>query len=582
MAHALAVEPADYTLRLEANLAELDKLEALAEDYQKALAYYRSNRLVLLAMRAWQRGNASRTARLALEATKADEENAKAYHMLAQALHRMGFKYKALVTFQRAFELDPNDPDLLVDLGLFAWSQKLGEEALKMFRLYIAACPDSPIGYNNLGSILGELGRQPEAIDVLRAAIMKMPRESILWHSLATVLAEDGRIDESLVFYREALDIDRAASYEHNLGYAYLHLGMLNEALECYDHALTELRDPRDRVEANYSRSISLIGLGRLEEGFAEYEVRNEPMSRSHVPHVIPAKPWQGEPLEGKRLVVIAEQGLGDEIMFANTLPDLEAAVGQEGKLFIAVDNRLIPLFARSFPEAEIGYTEDRVHYDVDGNTVFRFVPFAEKAGNLDYYTLMGSVPRFLRRHIEDFPHWAYLKPDPVRVAEFRRLLEGPKMTVGLCWRSMKLDLKRAKYYSTLEQWGPILKVPGVRFVNLQYGDCAEEIRRAEDLHGVKIEVVDGLDLKNDIDGLAALSAALDLVISAPTASAATAASVGAEVWFLSANRTWPQLGTDEYPWYRKTAAFHPERFGDWNEVIPRLAGELFARSASR
>ena len=75
-------------------------------------------------------------------------------------------------------------------------------------------------------------------------------------------------------------------------------------------------------------------------------------------------------------------------------------------------------------------------------------------------------------------------------------------------------------------------------------------------MHGVKIHVIDGLDLKNDIDGAAALSAALDLVISAPTAAAAIAASVGTEVWFLTAGRTWPQLGTDEFPWYRATRVF--------------------------
>ena len=96
--------------------------------------------------------------------------------------------------------------------------------------------------------------------------------------------------------------------------------------------------------------------------------------------------------------------------------------------------------------------------------------------------------------------------------------------------------------------------------------------------HGVDIKVIDGLDLKNDIDGAAALSAALDLVVSAPTAAAATAASVGTEVWFLTAGRTWPQLGTDEYPWYRKTNVFSPAKFGDWNELIPRVGEALAAR----
>ncbi len=141
----------------------------------------------------------------------------------------------------------------------------------------------------------------------------------------------------------------------------------------------------------------------------------------------------------------------------------------------------------------------------------------------------------------------------------------------------MMLGAKRAKYFSALDVWGPILKTPGVTFVNLQYGDCADEIARAEAMHGVKIHRLEGLDLKNDIDGTAALSAALDLVISAPTAAAAIAGSVGAEVWFTTAGRTWPQLGTSEYPWYRKTTVFSPAKFGDWNDLIPRV-GEALAR----
>ena len=98
--------------------------------------------------------------------------------------------------------------------------------------------------------------------------------------------------------------------------------------------------------------------------------------------------------------------------------------------------------------------------------------------------------------------------------------------------------------------------------------------------YGVTIHQIEGLDLQDDIDGAAALSAALDLVLSAPTAAAATAASVGAEVWFLTAGRTWPQLGTDEYPWYARHRVLSPEKFGDWAALMPqgqRQAGGIRA-----
>ncbi len=148
----------------------------------------------------------------------------------------------------------------------------------------------------------------------------------------------------------------------------------------------------------------------------------------------------------------------------------------------------------------------------------------------------------------------------------------------------MMLGAKRAKYFSPIDHWGPVLQTPGVTFINLQYGDCAAEIARAEEKFGIKIHQMEGLDLKDDIDGAAALCAALDLVLSAPTAAAATAASVGTKVWFLTAGRTWPQLGTPEYPWYADTRVLSPEKFGDWNTLMPDVADELevFASNAVR
>ena len=128
------------------------------------------------------------------------------------------------------FELDPEDPELLINLGLTAWNLKLTEGAAKMFRLYIAACPDSPLGYNNLGSVQSDMGKPDVAIETLRAALYRMPDQAILWNSLATVLAEEGRAEESLVFYEEAARLEpKFARAYHNLGFAYQHLSRLRQ-----------------------------------------------------------------------------------------------------------------------------------------------------------------------------------------------------------------------------------------------------------------------------------------------------------------------------------------------------------------
>ncbi len=544
-----------------------------------------SNAILRRAIKAWRGGDIARTGRLALEATTEDDTNAQAYHVLAMALERMGHLHKALVTYERAYELDPDDPDLLINLGLTAWSLKMTDAATELFRRFIAVRPDSPLGYNNLGTILCELGDPRAAIETLRAAIKRMPREPVLWNSLATVLAETGRADESIIFYQEAIGLaPKFARPWHNLGFAFSHLGHLEEALDAYDNALERAVDPNEIMESTHSRSVCLMGMGRLEEGFREYEIRHSPRFRSYVHHMLTAPMWKGEALAGKRLLVVGEQGLGDELMFANILPDLVDALGPDGRLQIVVDPRLVSLFQRSFPNAEVGSYDDRKLIGPEETREVRFIPWAIKDGEPDFFAPMGTPLQFFRKRIEDFPARPIIVPDAARVEDFRarltRLGRGP--FVGICWRSMMRDTKRQKYFSALEDWGPIFATPGATFVNVQYGDCTADIVRAEDMFGRHIVRFGDLDLKNDIEGAAALSAALDLVISAPTAAAAIAASVGTEVWFVTAGRTWPQLGTDRFPWYAKTRVLSPQKFGDWSELMPRVGAELAAFAHSR
>ena len=583
MGQALLQPTLDTLAGVDARHQALDKLEELFNAVIREKARHRSNIALKRAVRHWRKGDLVRAGQWALKATEADSENPKAFHVLAMALERMGHLHKALVTYERAFELDPEDPELLINLGLTAWNLKLTDGAAKMFQHYIALCPESPLGYNNLGSCLADMGHIEQAIETLRAAIYRMPEQAILWNSLATVLAEEGRVDESIIFYEESARLEpNFARAFHNLGYAYQHLSQRDKALVCYDRAMELVVDPSERIETLHSRSICLIGLGKLDEAWREYEIRNNPRFRAYFHHMIDAPLWEGEDLTGKKLLLVGEQGLGDEIMFSDILPDAQAAVGEEGKLQICVDPRLIPLYQRSFPKAEVGAYDDRTLIDKDGNKALRLVPFASKDNKPDYWARMGTGLQYWRDSLDKFPHKAFLVPDPVRVADFKKRLEAlPGKKVGLCWRSMMLSAKRYKYFSPIDSWGDILKTPGVSFVSVQYGDSAADIARAQEKFGVTIHQMEGLDLKDDLDGLAALCAALDLVLSAPTAAAHTASSVGAKVWYLSAGIGWPQLGTAEYPWYPNTRVFWPEKFGDWDAVLPSFASELAAYAAS-
>ena len=128
---------------------------------------------------------------------------------------------------------------------------------------------------------------------------------------------------------------------------------------------------------------------------------------------------------------------------------------------------------------------------------------------------------------------------------------------------------------SIKEQWAPVLTTPGVSFVNLQYGDCAEELALARDELGVELWTPPGIDLKQDLDDLAALTCALDLVLGFANATSNIAAACGANVWMIGGPSVWTQMGAGRYPWYPQVRAFNPAGFDDWNPVMDEIASSL-------
>ena len=558
----------------DALIARLEKNATVARDAPKRVDVRTA---LMKALKAYKRADYKAAVLRALEATRLDPKAAQAYHTLALALEGLGDLHKALLMYERAMQLDPKDPEVYLNLGLVAWKLRMLEGAEKFFRVYVAMNAESHLGYNNLGGVLRDQARFDDAIEILRGAIHRFPDKAELWNTLGTVAMEQGSIAEAQIFYQEALRLDpRFARTYHNIAYALSHTGEFEDAARYYDKALKLMGEHPDAVEAHHGRALSLLGLGKLEEGFAAWEVRHDPRFRASMLYAVKAPRWQGEPLDGKRLLVMGEQSLGDELLFSNVLPDLIRGVGPDGKLLVSVDSRLVPLFQRSFPEAEVGSYDDKRHNGKD----VRCVPWLAEQAPVDYFTTCGSTLRFLRTDIASFPIGApHLKPEPSRVAFWRKRLEalGPGPYVGVSWRSLVTTGPRVKHFSPLDEWAPVLKTEHVRFINLQYDDCAADLERARTRFGVDIHDFTDLDLKHAQDDNAALCRALDLVVSAPTAAGALAGAVGTEVWLLTAGKVWPALGTDRFPWFVKSRVLSPKRYADWPELMTRLARELEA-----
>jgi hypothetical protein len=262
---------------------------------------------------------------------------------------------------------------------------------------------------------------------------------------------------------------------------------------------------------------------------------------------------------------VYAEQGVGDEIMFASCLPDvLEGA----GGCIVECDRRLVPLFARSFPKAKV---VERVEV-AEGELPEELMT--------DVKVAMGSLPLFFRTDISRFPQQErYLVADAGKVQQWRERYRerGEGKKIGISWRGGSKPGTRLARSIGLEKWRDIFGVSGVEFINLQYGDCAAEIKEAEEKLGVRIYDWADADPLRDLDGAAAQIAALDLVISVDNTTVHMAAALGVPVWvMLPVGCDWRWIrGYDDTPWYKTVRLYRQERAGEWEEVLERVVSDL-------
>jgi hypothetical protein len=209
-----------------------------------------------------------------------------------------------------------------------------------------------------------------------------------------------------------------------------------------------------------------------------------------------------------------------------------------------------------------------------------RYVPeLIDQLDSIDLWTPIASLLREFRPTAESFPDRpSFLTADPGRVAYWRKMLEeqapaGPK--VGLLWKSAINRDARHRFFSPFDEWAPVLKTPGVSFVNLQYGDCSEEIALAERQLGVTIWNPPGIDLKQDLDDVAALCSAMDLIVGFSNATLNIGAACGAPTWLVSTPGAWPRLGTTRYPWYPQVRTFTPSAYRNWGPIMETVAGDL-------
>lgn len=478
-----------------------------------------------------------------------------------QEYERRGRFDDAAENFRKAIRVDSNCTAAYFGLGFALLSDGKHEEARAAYESGLSIDSRNAAAWNNLGSIHLSLQSQTDAIRCFRKAMEIDPQDAKACYNLGNALKDRWELDEAVRCYRCALEIDPQMAEAHiNLGVTLQHLGLLDDAVKSHNRAL--LLRPND-AETRFHRSQTRLMRGDFGNAWDEYEARWEYEASSRA---FPQPVWDGNSLAERSLLIYAEQGLGDEIMFASCLPDV---VGRARHCCIECDPRLVELFTRSFPLATVVARPENKSLPVD-----------PAALDCELQIAMGSLPRILRRTETTFPRLRrYLAADPSQLRLWKSRLQelGAGVKVGISWRGGYKPAIRQRRSIDLELWRPILQTPGVQFINLQYGECGEELEQI--LRSTGVRVHDWLDANpvKDPDNFAAQIAALDLVISVDNSTVHFAGAMGTACWTMlhfAPNWRW-MLGREDTPWYAAVRLFRQPKLGDWPSVIERVARQL-------
>jgi tetratricopeptide (TPR) repeat protein len=488
---------------------------------------------------------------------------AQTHFNLAELLQLAGMLEMAADRYAAAAVLRSDFAQAHVNRGNCLLALGRAEAAAEAYRAALRIWPGYAIAHANLGSALHALGRFEEAEARQRAALRLEPDYADAHSNLGNALLVQGRFDEAIAAFRAALRLRPDFAEAHaNLGAALRDAGDIAEAL-LHCEAAIELQPARP--DARFNRALALLTAGRYEDGWAEHEQR---LALPHYPKRDLGRPqWRGEPLEGRRILLHAEQGLGDTIQFVRFAP-LVAALG--GQVILAVQKPLAGLLSR-----------------VKG--VAGIVACGETLPGFDLHCPMMSLPHALGTSLATIPAAPYLAADAARVQGWAaRLPAGPGKRVGLVWAGSPRPNEPQNHYADrrrslrLRSLAPLAGVPGVQFVSLQLGAPAAEAAAPP----AGMALVDLTAEIADFEDTAALVAGLDLVIAVDTSVAHLAAAMGKPVWLLSrADACWRWLaGREDSPWYPGLRLFRQARPGEWGPVIARVAAELarFAGETSR
>jgi FkbM family methyltransferase len=478
---------------------------------------------------------------------------------IAWSRHQSGEYAAAEQIYRQVLEVAPNNENAWCFLGMACHDQGRYDEAIEAYERALEIKPDFPVALSNRGNTLKQQGKLDEAVASCRKALDYRPDYSTAYNNLGVALVAQGKLEEAAASFHKALELMPDDAVAHaNLGAAQIRQGRFDEGTS---HAQRALKINPNYAEAHKNQAIVWLLLGQFERGWPEYEWRWK-CPGSRLPDF--KQPyWDGSSLDGRTILLYAEQGLGDTIHFVRYAKYLR---DQGARTIVATQKPLLQLLSKCDGIDELITQDDELPaYDV-------FAPLL-------------SVPGILGTSLDNMlAETPYLAADEALVRKWRARLEPfPGFRVGIAWQGSP-DFHADRQRSVpLDFFKALTTVPGVRLFSLQKEHGVDQI---EKLNGA-FEVIDfGDELDADAGPFmdtAAIIKNMDLIITSDTSIPHLAGALDMPTWMaLSVAPDWRWLlEREDCPWYPSLRLFRQRTLGDWEDVFARLAEQLRQRVAA-
>jgi tetratricopeptide (TPR) repeat protein len=461
---------------------------------------------------------------------------------------------EALASYNQAIDIDSNHVGAQSNRGIVLKELKRFDEALASYDQAIKINPDYVDAYINRGNLLRDLKRFDEALASFDQAISINPNHAFAYSNRGNSLRDLKRFEEALASYEQAISINpNHAGTFCNRGIVLQGLQRADEALASYNRAL-EI-DP-DLITAHYNLSLFNLMKGNFKAGWLGYEWRWLDKDFDSEPLITNKPAWDFKKTN-QRLLVWAEQGVGDQVSFGNLLSELSEDVPN---LLVQIDKRLVPIFTRSLPK--IKFFPDNL-----------ILPESD----YDMHVPMGSLGKYLRNNEQEFllGKNKFFISDQTRTQAIRQELSASKKLIcGISWKSSAgaTGINRSL---SLEKLAAIFDPAKISLVNLQYGDTSKDIGLLK--KNIELIQYKSIDTFSDLDGVASLIDACDFIVSVDNSIIHLSSALGKKTFvLLSYIPEWRILfNRDDSPWYPLAKLYKQERPGDWDVPLKKLETDL-------